>query len=61
MEKYLPFVKVHCKGGDLDVFESGKPEYDTVEKAIIAGNVIRADMLQVDTDCNPTVFVLESK
>ena len=59
MSKYLPYVKIHRKDGDLAVFENGKPLYDTFEQAASVGESIRTDMLQVDTNCNPTVFVLE--
>lgn len=57
MRKYLPYVKIHCKDGDLEVFESDRTLYDTLEQAFSVGDSIRAVMLQVDMHCDPTVFV----
>lgn len=59
MKKYLPYVQVHCKDGELDVYEQSHQEYDTLDQAFAVGNAIREDMLQVDVNCDPTVFVKE--
>lgn len=58
MKKYIPYVRVHCKDGDLEVFEAGGPEYDSFEDALRVSETIRAEMLQVDKDSNPTALVL---
>lgn len=57
MSKYLPYVRVHCVDGDFEVFESGRPEYDTFKEAWCASETIRADMLQVDKNGDPTALV----
>lgn len=59
MKKYLPYVRVHIEGGDLEVYDSSHQEYDTLKEAFAVGETIRVDMLMVDENCDPTVFVKE--
>lgn len=57
MCKYLPYVRVHREYGVLEVLESGA-EYDTFKEALSASEAIRADMLKMDINGDPTALVL---